>query len=71
MTQVLAQRLVFLTCDLAHFFFSGPEWESFICKFVCFCVFVLIIERSISNKNVKLVFGAIEIKWSQAGQIEP
>ena len=28
MTQVPALRLVFLTCHLSHFCFSGPEWES-------------------------------------------
>ena len=45
MTQLLAQRLVFLTCHLSHFCFSGQEWESFICKFVRFSVIMLIIER--------------------------
>ena len=71
MTQVIAKRIVFLTCHLSHFCFTGPEWESFICKFVRFCVSLLVIERQIGNINVKLVFGAIKAKWSQVGQSEP
>ena len=65
MTQVPAQRLVFLTCHLSHFCFSGPEWESFICKFVRFCVIEWLI-----GKKIKLVFGAINIH-AQQGSVAP